>query len=101
MSGEGRSPECEDGAVGGGSKQDADHQGETWAQSRSRNTPRENTTPNHTQDGGASPSFIEPGAQGRRSSPELGALIGLDPSCGPPAWAGFRVDVGAARSPYC
>ena len=35
------------------------------------------------------------------SSPESGVLTGPDPSRGPPAWAGFRVDVGAPRPSCC
>jgi len=74
LSGEGRSPEGEGGAVsgtrqeaarrdmggvkeqealrqgpvGGDEEQEVGRRGETWAESRSRNTPRENTHTEHT-----------------------------------------------------
>ena len=47
LSGEGRSPEGEGGAVGG-TRQEAVRRGETWAESSSRNTPREEH-PHRTQ----------------------------------------------------
>ena len=91
--------------VGGDEEQEAGRRGETWAESRTGDSMKHTHSPQFSQRRDLSVFYStrsswEGAMPNPTSSPESGALTGSDPSRGPPAWAGPRLDAGAARPPY-